>query len=180
MQHYIQKQEQEDMISAISQTVCNILPYWFGLKSYLLALVFVYNVAHTLISENEQVFFSGYYQERINSPIITTGNELVKEQIADFSKRLNLKELYSYIFEVKDSTEKIINNLSYNELKNKKSEERKEHLKSLNVVSNDENAIWLIDYWCGKDIRGLIQMPFLRHWIMHIEASLRIKNKIHS
>lgn len=137
-------------------------------------------VAHTLISEKEQVFFSGYYRERIDSPIITTGNELIKEQIADFSKRLDLKELYSYIFEVKKSTEKIIGNLSYNELKKKISEERKEHLKSLNVVSHDENAIWLIDYWCGKDVRGLIQMPLLRHWIMHIEASLRIKNKIHS
>ncbi len=137
-------------------------------------------VAHTLISEKEQVFFSGHYRERINSPIITTGNELIKEQIADFSKRLDLKELYSYIFEVKESTEKIIDNLSYNELKKKISEERKEHLKSLNVVSHDKNAIWLIDYWCGKDVRGLIQMPFLRHWIMHIEASLRIKNKIHS
>lgn len=137
-------------------------------------------VAHTLVSETEQVFFSGNYQERINSPIITTGNELVKEQIADFSKRLNLKELYSYIFEVKDSTEKIINSLSYDELKRKISEERKEYLKSLKVVSDDKNAIWLIDYWCGKDIRGLIQMTFSRHWIMHIEASLRIKNRIHS
>ena len=137
-------------------------------------------VAHTLISKNEQVFFSGSYQERINSPIITTGNEFVKEQIADFSKQLNMKELYSYIFEVKDSTEKILNSLSYDQLKKKVSEERKEHLKSLNVVSTDENAIWLIDYWCSKDIRGLIQMPFSRHWIMHIEASLRIKNKIHS
>ena len=136
-------------------------------------------VAHTLISKDEQVFFSGYYQERIHSPIITTGNELVKEQIADFSKQLNLKELYSYIFEVKDSTEKIITRLSYDELKKKVLEERKEDLKSLNVVSDDENAIWLIDYWCGKNIRGLIQMPFSRHWIMHIEASLRIKNKIH-
>ena len=133
-----------------------------------------------MISENEQVFFAGNYQERINSSIITTGNELVKKQIADFSKRLNLKELYSYIVEVKDSTEKIINSLSYDELKKKISEERKEHLKLLNVVSNDENTIWLIDYWCGKDIRGLIQMPFSRHWIMHIEASLRIKSKIHS
>ena len=56
--------------------------------------------------------------------------------------------------------------------------ERKEELKSLNVVSEDENAIWLIDYWCNKDIRGLIQMPFSRHWIMHVEACLRIKNKI--
>ncbi len=82
--------------------------------------------------------------------------------------------------EVKESTEKIINSLSYDELKKKISEERKERLKILNVVSNDENAIWLIDYWCSKNIRGLIQMPFSRHWIMHIEASLRIKNKIHS
>lgn len=135
-------------------------------------------VAHTLISENEQVFFSGNYKERINSPIITTGNELLKDQIADFSKQLNLKELYSYIFEVKNSTENIINSLSYDELKNKIPEERKVRLKLLNVVSNDENAIRLIDYWCGKNIRGLIQMPFSRHWIMHIEASLRIKNKI--
>lgn len=133
-----------------------------------------------MISEDEQVFFAGNYQERINSPIITTGNELVKQQIADFSKQLNLKELYSYIFEVKASTEKIIKNLPYVELKRKVSKERKECLKSLNVVSNDENAIWLIDYWCNKDMRGLIQMPFSRHWIMHIEASLRIKNKIHS
>ena len=67
--------------------------------------------------------------------------------------------------------------LSYDELKKKISEERKKQLKLLNVVSNDENAIWLIDYWCGKDIRGLIQMPFSRHWIMHVEASLRIKKQ---
>lgn len=137
-------------------------------------------VAHTLINEDEQVFFAGNYQERIHSPIITTGNELIKQQIADFSGQLNLQELYSYIFEVKDSTEKIIKSLSYGELKQKISGERKEALKSLNVVSLDENAIWLVDYWCNKDIRGLIQMPFSRHWIMHIEACLRIQNKIHS
>lgn len=103
-----------------------------------------------------------------------------EEQIADFSKQLNLKELYSYIFEVKESTERIMKSLSYEDLKRKITEDRKEYLKSLNVVSNDEKAVWLIDYWCNKDIRGLIQMPFSRHWIMHVEASLRIKSKIHS
>lgn len=137
-------------------------------------------VVHTVINEDEQVFFAGNYQKRINASIITTGNELIKQQIADFSKQLNLEELYSYIFEVRKSTEKILERLSYDELKRKIPEERKEQLKLLNVVSNDENVIWLIDYWCGKDIRGLIQMPFSRHWIMHIEACLRIKNKIHS
>lgn len=137
-------------------------------------------VVHTLINEDKQVFFAGNYQKRINSPIITTGNELIKQQIADFSGQLNLQELYSYIFEVKDSTEKILKGLSYSELTRKISGERKECLKSLHVVSSDENAIWLIDYWCNKDIRGLIQMPFSRHWIMHTEACLRIKNKMHS
>lgn len=135
-------------------------------------------VAHSVINEDEQVFFAGNYQERINSPIITTGNELVKQQIADFSKQLNLEELYSYIFEVRESTEKMLEQISYEELKRKIPEERKRYLESLNVVNDGEEAKWLIDYWCNKDIRGLIQMPFSRHWIMHIEACLRIKNRI--
>ena len=135
-------------------------------------------VAHTLIAGDNQVFFSGDYQQRIHSPIITTGNELVKEQITDFSKQLDLEELYAYIVEVKAETEKIVEALSYSELKRKPSEERKEILKSLKTVSTDKEAYWLIDYWCGKDIRGLIQMPFSRHWIMHIEAMLRIRDRI--
>lgn len=137
-------------------------------------------VAHILISGDEQVFSTGNYQERIHSPIITTGNELIKQQIAEFSKTLDLQELFTYIFEVKESTEKILQSLPYAELRRKVPEARKEYLKSLNVVSNNENAVWLIDYWCNKDVRGLIQMPFSRHWIMHTEACLRIKNKIHS
>lgn len=55
----------------------------------------------------------------------------------------------------------------------------KEILRALRVVSEDKNSIWLIDYWCNKNVQGLIQMAFSRHWIMHIEASIRIKNKIH-
>jgi hypothetical protein len=135
-------------------------------------------VAHTLISGDSQIFFEKDYQKRIGSPMKTTGNELVKEQISEFSRQLDLKELYSYISEVKSSTDRIIQGLTFEDLKRKITDERKEILKSLDVVSEDENAIWLIDYWCRKDIRGLIQMPFSRHWIMHIEACLRIKNKI--
>lgn len=135
-------------------------------------------VAHTLVAGDEQIFFTGDFQKRINSPIITTGNELIKEQISDFTKQLDIDELYAYIQEVKKSTEEIVRGLSYDMLKQKVSEDRKNSLISQNVVSTDEEAYWLIDYWCGKDIRGLIQMPFSRHWIMHIEASLRIKGKL--
>ena len=135
-------------------------------------------VAHTLINDDEQIFFSGNYKDRINSPIITTGNELIGQDIADFSAKLNIDELYTYISEVKKSTESILSKLPFDMLKNKISPERKNRLISLNTVSTDENAVWLIDYWCGNDIRGLIQMPFSRHWIMHTEACLRIKNRL--
>lgn len=135
-------------------------------------------VAHTLIAGDEQILFSGKYDESIGAPIITTGNELVKQQIADFSEALDIEQLYRYISDVKSSTEKILKGLSFAELKRKVTEDANERLRSLNVVSTDENAVWLIEYWCGKDIRGLIQMPFSRHWIMHVEASLRIKNKL--
>lgn len=135
-------------------------------------------VAHTLINSDEQVFFAGNYKECIGSPIITTGNELVKQQIADFSKMLDLDKVYEYITAVKNSTDNILKELSYSDLKRKITDKDKAHVESLNVVSTDESAYWLIDYWCKKDVRGLIQMPFSRHWIMHIKASLRIKNKI--
>lgn len=135
-------------------------------------------VSHTLINGDEQIFFSGRYNERINSPIITTGNELVRKQISDFSEQLDIDELYTYICEVKDSTEQILAAMPFDMLKHKISAETKVNLQKLNVVSTDKNANWLIDYWCGKNIRGLIQMPFSRHWIMHTEACMRIRNKL--
>lgn len=135
-------------------------------------------VAHTLINNDKEVFFKNDYKKRINSPIITAGNELEGLGILEFSKQLNIEELYKYASEVKTSTEEILLKLSFNNLKKKFAEDDKDRLKALGVVSNSESANWLIDYWCSKNIKGLIEMPFSRHWIMHIEACLRIKDKI--
>lgn len=135
-------------------------------------------VANSLIKKDTEIFFQNDYYSRMKSSIITTGNELVKEEIVNFSSKLDLNELYEYIHDVDISTTKLLQKLSYEDLKIKMTEQDKKMLSSLKVVSDNENSIWLIDYWCDKNIQGLIQMPFSRHWIMHIEASLRIKNKI--
>lgn len=135
-------------------------------------------VVNSLILNREEIFFQKDFKKIINTPIITTGNELFKDEIVNFSKELNINELYNYIDIVYNSTNEYIYSLKFEELKRKFSEEDKKRLISLNVVSNDENAVWLIDYWCEKDIKGLLKMPFSRHWIMHIEASNRIINKI--
>lgn len=136
-------------------------------------------VVHSLINEEQQIFFAEDYRERIGASIITTGNELVKQQIADFSETLDLVELYHYCHAVKNATDRMLKEFSYPDLKRKIAPERKDALKALHVVSEDENAAWLIDYWCNKDVRGLIKMPLSRHWTMHTEACLRIRNKLY-
>ena len=135
-------------------------------------------VAHEMIAGDSQILFEQDFQNCIGSPIITTGNELQGKEIVEFSEKLDVKELYLYAKAVKKSTDQILTKLAYKELKQKFGDDMREKLISSRSVSEDANAFWLIDYWCGKDIKGLIQMPFSRHWIMHIEAMRRIKNKL--
>ena len=57
---------------------------------------------------DEQIFFKENYQKRLNSPIITTGNELAGEEIELFSQKLSIEELYNYIIDVDKSTTQIL------------------------------------------------------------------------
>lgn len=135
-------------------------------------------VAHTLILQDEQVLFSGGWDKKTKSPIITTGNEVKDDQLEEFSKQLDVKAVYEYCKAVMDSTNEMLRNLEYKEMKRKFTEVDRQRVIDSESVSTDEDAFWLVDYWCGKDVRGLIKMPFSRHWIMHIEAMGRIKNKL--
>ena len=135
-------------------------------------------VAHTLIARDGQVLFEGGWLERTRSPIITTGNEFKGDAIAAFSKALDVKALVDYCGAIMDSTNDMLRKLEYADLKRKFDDADRQRLIESKCVSNDENAAWLIDYWCGRDVKGLIRMPFSRHWIMHIEAMCRIKNRL--
>lgn len=133
---------------------------------------------NTLIRDQEEVLFLGDHQKKTCSPITTTGNELVKEQIAAFSRQLNIGALYDYAQAVREHTDDWLLSLRSEDLKKRFSENDKERLRALGVVSPEESAAWLIDYWCDKDVAGLIKMPLSRHWIMHIEAAERIIAKL--
>lgn len=135
-------------------------------------------VVHSLIAGDEQVLFGGNWLEKIGSKIITTANELQDDEIEEFSKSLNVGALYDYAAAVKASTDEMLKHLEYADLKRTFGEADKKRLFESGCVSHDEEAVWLIDYWCGKDVAGLIKMPLSRHWIMHIEAMQRIKNKL--
>lgn len=135
-------------------------------------------VCHEMIAGDEQVLFAGKYAEKIGAQILTTGNELQGDEIVSFSEALNVKALYEYCKAVMDSSNEVLRGLTWADLKRKFTDEDKAKLHKTGSVSEDPDAVWLIDYWCGKDVRGLLKMPFSRHWIMHIEAAQRIKDKL--
>ena len=133
-------------------------------------------VLNTLINNKQQIFYRNDYKIKINSMIDTTGNELIKENIYNFSKELKIEELWEYAKKVFEESNEWLLSINYEDLKTSYTEIDKKRIESTNTVAKSEN--WLIEYWCGKDIKGLLGMPFSRHWIMHLEASLRIKNKL--
>ncbi len=135
-------------------------------------------VAHTLILKDQQILFQDDWLDKTKSPVITTVNELDGDAMIEFSKALDIKAVYEYCKAVMESTDEMLAGLQFSDLKKKFTEEDKEKLIKSKCVSPDESSAWLIDYWCGKNIKGLIQMPFSRHWIMHVEAMRRIKNKL--
>ena len=127
-------------------------------------------VSNTLISDNEEIILLSNYE----FPIMTTGNELVGMEIKNALITMNIEKLHEYIKKVYDTTNDIIEKLEYNDLKKKIPSENREKL--INEKSVNEKNLWLVDYWCDKDVLGLINMPLTRPWIMHLEASKRIEN----
>ena len=85
-------------------------------------------VAHEMIAGDDQILFRDDHLNSIASLMITTGNELKGEEIEEFSRKLNVKALYSYAKAVKESGSRILMQLQYKDLKRKFSAETKQKL----------------------------------------------------
>ena len=146
---------------------------------YLYHLIRIEDItSNTLIKGQPQIFFTGNFNKSLSSPIITTGNEINRDGLIEFSKMLNINELKNYADAVLNNTNVIIQNMSFEESKVKVSEQRKAEVIQTQSVSNDESAFWLIDYWCKKTYAGLFLMPFSRHHMLHLNGCFRILDKI--
>ena len=136
-------------------------------------------ISNSLIADKEQLFFSQGFDISLKSPIITTGNELSREEAAEFSRKLDIGQLKNYIDAVMANTSEIIRNMDFETSKTKVSAEKRAQLAASGVVSASPYAFWLVDYWCKKTYAGLMLVPLSRHHMMHLDGGCaRIINKI--
>lgn len=163
----------------------SLMPFYdsSGYKSKTIAysIYHIFRIEDIVCSQlihKQQIFFKNNYQQKMNSTIITTGNELVGQQIVEFSQALNYTQLLNYASEVKSQSDNFLSSICYRDLKMRFCAQDKQSLLASGSVSKDEKAIWLVDYWCKKNLKGLILMPFSHHWISHYIALCEIKNKL--
>ena len=128
-----------------------------------------------LVAGEEQVLYRQGWIDRLNSPILHTGNEINLQEIALFSQSINLENLKAYRAAVGVSTREVVSCLTPGELSKMVQPDRMDKLRALGVVLDPG----ILNYWSHRTIAGLLLMPATRHCITHLNEAGRIKQALH-
>jgi hypothetical protein len=45
-------------------------------------------------------------------------------------------------------------------------------------VTGHKDSVWLLDFWGKKTVAGILLMPVTRHQILHLNDSMKLKEKV--
>lgn len=90
----------------------------------------------------------------------------------EFNASIDIDELLQYRLLVTNRSKQIIDTLTLDEIKRNPDDEDINKLKGFSV-SNDECAVWLLDYWKNKTIGELLLMPLTRHNAFHLNECIQ-------
>lgn len=129
-----------------------------------------------LIANSPQVLNKGDWLSKLNIPFAHSGNDMTKEEIAFLSKSINLETLQEYRIEVGKQTRTVIESLKEGDFQLAIEVTRIKRLFDEEAVLSKSK--WLADYWGKKNVAGLILMPATRHNFLHLNKSIRIKERL--
>lgn len=130
-----------------------------------------------LVAKGGQVYDSEW-ERRTGSPIRDTGNALTDEEIMGLSKGLRIDGLMAYRNAVGRRTREIISSLTAVDMKRKTDREDCDRILREGGVTEQEDSVWLLDYWGKKDVAGLLLMPPTRHVMLHLNDCCKWKAKL--
>jgi hypothetical protein len=130
--------------------------------------------SNILINNQKQVLDEGWLK-RLNTTITDTGNAMSDEEIIALSNQINREELYLYRNAVGLRTKEIIEGLKPEDMKRKVAKEGLDRIASEGGVTQQPDAVWLLDFWGKKNVAGIILMPITRHQIVHLNDCRRLK-----
>ncbi len=118
-----------------------------------------------LVAGSPQVLLQEGWLERMKISLRDTGNAMPDAAVLEFSAAINLQALHDYRLSVGRRTREIARQLLPEQLKQKVDPARLVQVTREEAVV--EAASWLLDYWGGLTLAGLLLMPPTRHNFVH-------------
>lgn len=133
-------------------------------------------VLNLLVANTEQVLDEGNWTSKMNLSFCDTGNGMSGDEVAQLSRTMDIQALIAYRAEVGLRTRVIVSDLDAEQMKQKVTPN------SLNRILEKQalkpGGEWLLDYWGRKKASGFLLGPATRHNFIHLNKSMRIKEKL--
>lgn len=134
-------------------------------------------IVNILIDNEAQELNIGKWHAKLNVDVMDTGNAMSVNEIIDFSSKIDIYQLRNYRIAVGKRSRDIFKKLNPSDFKSKVQPNRLNRILDEGGVLDVEGSKWLLDFWGRKNIAGLILMPITRHQIVHLNDSMKIKEK---
>jgi hypothetical protein len=128
-----------------------------------------------LVAGGSQILHRDNWLERMKVNVQNTGNAMDETGVADLSAAIDIDALRAYRLTVGRQTREIVSRLQPEALKQKVDPSRLGRVMDEEAVV--EAARGVIDYWGHLTIAGLLLMPPTRHCFVHLNESLRLKQR---
>ena len=129
-----------------------------------------------LVNGGSQVYLSGDWDKKLNSPIHHAGNLILDEELQSLSDEIEIDQLLKYRMEVGKSTQEIVQGLSREDLSSKPHANRLDRIMKEGALLPEADV--LVEYWSRKKVYQLLLMPPTRHLMVHLNEAQALKGVV--
>jgi len=129
-----------------------------------------------LVAGTPQLFYKDEWPKKLKVSLRETGNSLDEAAIAALSANVDIPALRAYRLAVGRRTDEIVKELRPTDFKRKVDPLRLEKVLAEGAV--EPAAKWLLEYWSGRTMAGLLLMPPTRHNFVHLNEIAKLRSKL--
>jgi hypothetical protein len=129
-----------------------------------------------LVAGEDPLFEQEGWQKKLGISFADPGNAMTQVEIQQLSDEMDIDALLQYREAVARHTREIVQSLTSEAMQQKVSASQIERMKEIGVVREADQ--WLLDYWGGLTVAGILLMPPTRHTMVHINEVREIKKKM--
>jgi hypothetical protein len=129
-----------------------------------------------LAGGQDQIYSQDDWAARLNAPVCDTASAMDERAMKALSARVDMAALRQYRFAVGRATRQVVSQMKPGDFQKKVDPVRIRLAREEGAVVPE--AGWLLDYWGGLTIAGLLLMPPTRHIFVHLNEAHQIKRKL--